>query len=98
MPGRPARPLYVPPGAFVAYAGNVGAKVITGDLVSLSWNNYPDYGAQINATLETGLIGSTNLADWIELGTWPYASAITVTISNRPPAREFYRAFNRPRP
>lgn len=42
----------------------------------------------------TGIVGSTNLRDWYEVARLPYQLTNTVTLTNRPGYREFYRAFN----
>ncbi len=65
---------------------------ITQKTISLAWSN-TDYGTG-NTNFETGLIGTTNFQDWVEVARVPYQPSILVTLTNRP-GSEFYRAFNR---
>lgn len=60
--------------------------------VTLGWNNA---ASPFSTNWETGLEGTTNFRDWYEVASLPYTTQAVVTLSNRPPDREFFRAFNR---
>lgn len=92
----------MPPAPPITKAGAVGERLVITNVndftVTVSWNNYPDFGPTGNAQLRSGLEASTDNIDWQEIGTWPYASVMIVTLTNRPSEREFYRSFNRLKP
>lgn len=63
--------------------------------ISLGWDNA---ASPFSTNWETGLEGTTNFRNWVEVASLSYRTQAVVTLSNRPPEREFYRAFNRIKP
>lgn len=63
--------------------------------ITLGWDNSP---SPFSTNWETGLEGTTNFRSWYEVASLSYTTQAVVALSNRPPEREFYRAFNRIKP